>query len=88
MENSKPYIELLKRKEARMVASRQKHDPAVLQILKGKGLSYDEWADEAIWNFFHSALKDKNSDARSIVLKNAEEKLKAEAIRSYLSNSN
>ena len=65
------------------MASRQKHDPAILKILRNKGLSYDDWANEEIWKFFRSALDDKNSESRSMVLKYAEDKLKAEAIESY-----
>lgn len=38
------------------MASRQKHDPAILKILRNKGLSYDDWASEEIWKFFRSAL--------------------------------
>lgn len=38
-------------------------------------------------NFFRSALDDKNSESRSMVLKYAEDKLKAEAIESYFNQN-
>lgn len=68
------------------MASRQKHDPAILKILRNKGLSYDDWASEEIWKFFRSALDDKNSESRSMVLKYAEDKLKAEAISTKINH--
>ncbi len=71
------------KKGGSQMASRQKHDPAILKILRNKGLSYDDWASEEIWKFFRSALDDK----RSMVLKYAEDKLKAEAIESYFNQN-
>lgn len=75
------------KKGGSQMASRQKHDPAILKILRNKGLSYDDWANEEIWKFFRSALDDKNSESRSMVLKYAEDKLKAEAIESYFNQN-
>ncbi|MDF7683769.1 hypothetical protein PT287_09690 [Lactobacillus sp. ESL0679] len=58
----------------------KKLDPVVAAYLKEKkGISYDKWVQDAVWNAFREALTDKKSDMYKQIVAIADQKLRDEA---------